>query len=318
MTKGRALVTGCAGFVGSTLVEQLLAATDWEVIGLDSLTDYYSPELKRRNLETAQKSDRFSFVHADLNRIDLAGLVQSVDHVFHQAGQPGVRSSWGTEFDIYIDSNISATQKLLEASRSAELKSFVYASSSSIYGDARAYPTRETDVPSPLSPYGATKLAAEHLCSLYAANFGVPTVSLRYFTVYGPRQRPDMAFTRLVRSAIEGRPFDVYGDGSQIREFTHVSDIVRANILAATAGLPPGRVINLSGGSSVSLTEVIDVVQSIHGSPLNLRYRDSLPGDVKRTGGSTELAGKLLGWRPEIQLQEGLKSQYDWAMRSSN
>lgn len=318
MTTGKALVTGCAGFIGSTLVEQLLATTDWEVVGVDSLSDYYSPELKRRNLETAEMSERFSFLHADLNQVDLPELLRSVDHVFHQAGQPGVRSSWGTEFDYYINSNISSTQKLLEASRSVELKSFVYASSSSIYGDARAYPTLETDVPSPLSPYGATKLAAEHLCSLYAANFAVPTVSLRYFTVYGPRQRPDMAFTRLVRSAIEGRPFDVYGDGSQVREFTHVSDIVRANILAATGGLTPGRVINLSGGSSVSLSEVIDVVQSIHGSPLNLRYRDSLPGDVKRTGGSTELAEELLGWRPHVQLQEGLKSQYDWAVRSSN
>ena len=240
------MVTGVAGFVGSALARRLLADGE-QVVGVDALTDYYDPALKKANLATIPQ-EGFTFVEGDLNALDLDALLDGVVVVFHEAGQPGVRASWGDDFATYVNANVLATQRLLEAARRAPaLRRLVYASSSSVYGNALAYPTTEDDLPRPHSPYGVTKLAGEHLCTLYARNFDVPTVSLRYFTVYGPGQRPDMAFTVFIRAAQAGRPMEVFGSGQQVRDFTFVDDVVDANLRAAVGDVAPGSVFNVSG-----------------------------------------------------------------------
>lgn len=309
----KALVTGAAGFIGSNICERLLA-DGHTVIGVDSFTNYYDVSLKRKNIEIVENS-KFTLIEGDLNNIDLKSLISDVEVIFHQAGQPGVRSSWGSEFSQYCDQNILATQRLLEAARSSDsLSRFVYASSSSIYGNAASYPTTEADLPRPLSPYGVSKLAGEHLCSLYGENFGVPTVSLRYFTVYGPRQRPDMAFTRFTKAAIQGTPITLYGDGEQIRDFTFVGDIVGANLLAASSsGVAPGSVLNVSGGSRVTVNQVIALLEEIADREILITREDRFPGDVLQTGGSSANAKELLGWQARVSLKEGLAAQYDWA-----
>lgn len=308
----KVVVTGVAGFIGSNLARTLLEDENLEVVGIDSLTDYYSTADKLRNLDSLD-SDRFDFIEGDLATLDLAGLLEGSTAIFHQAGQPGVRKSWGEEFAVYTTQNVLVTQRLLEASRGvASLEAFVYASSSSVYGDAETYPTSELDRPMPMSPYGVTKLAAEHLTTLYAKNFGVPTVSLRYFTVYGPGQRPDMAFNKFLHAALAKSPIMVYGDGTQIREFTHVSDIVDANIKAWKRQPAAGSVINLSGGSSVTVNEVLALIEGLVGHPLDIRYLDKVPGDVFRTGGSTELARDLLGWSPTVSIEDGLATELQW------
>ncbi|MEJ2888089.1 NAD-dependent epimerase/dehydratase family protein [Actinomycetospora aeridis] len=313
----RYLVTGAAGFVGSTICRRL-AAAGVETVGVDCFTDYYDTTQKKDNLATVDGAS-FRFVETDLADLTATGLdelLEGVTHIVHQAGQPGVRSSWGAEFAIYTRNNVELTQRLLEAARrSATLQRFVYASSSSVYGDAERYPTLETDLPRPVSPYGVTKLAAEHLCTLYASNFGVPTVSLRYFTVYGPRQRPDMAFTRFVRAGLTGEPINVFGTGEQVRDFTYVDDIVEANLLAASAALgpcPPGTVLNISGGSSVSLNEALAVLERVVGRELDIVRHDRTAGDVFRTGGDASSAAEILGWRPAVSLEDGLRAQADW------
>ncbi|PBC51244.1 UDP-glucose 4-epimerase [Rhodococcus sp. ACS1] len=310
----KALVTGAAGFVGSSLARRLVA-DGWDVVGIDSFTDYYSRDLKRINIASIP-TDAFELVEADLNSIDLDPILQnSVDVVFHQAGQPGVRKSWGSEFQEYIDANIAATQRLLEASvKVGNLSRFVYASSSSVYGDALTYPTDETHTPKPVSPYGVSKLAAEHLCTLYAHNFGLPAVSLRYFTVYGPGQRPDMAFTKFMTSALGSMPIPVFGDGEQIRDFTFITDVVDANVRAATCnGVRPGAVFNVAGGGSISVNETLKIIEELHSKPLEIEYRDRVSGDVHRTGGSTELIRTTLNWSPAVSIEEGLSAQYEWA-----
>lgn len=307
------VVTGVAGFIGSTLAERLVG-DGHHVVGIDNFSDYYSRGIKQDNLARLRQSPHFAMVEGDLNDVDLGSLLAGAGVVFHQAGQPGVRKSWGAEFRHYVDANISATQRLLEAVRIhiPDMNRFVYASSSSVYGEAERYPTRETDRPQPRSPYGATKLAGENLVNLYAANFGLPCVSLRYFTVYGPRQRPDMAFHRFISSARRRRPLQVHGDGRQVREFTHVDDIVAANVLAGFTALEPGSVINLSGGTSISLNEVLGLLRAIHGEALRIVRGERAAGDVSRTGGSTELAQSLLGWRPQVGIEAGLASEYRW------
>jgi UDP-glucuronate 4-epimerase len=307
------LVTGVAGFIGSTLAERLL--TDGhDVVGIDNFSQYYDRSIKEANLSRLADTPRFTFLEWDLNAADLHALLTSIDIVYHQAGQPGVRKSWGIDFASYVDANISATQRLLEAvlHSAPSLTRFVYASSSSIYGNAERYPTRESDRPQPRSPYGVTKLSAEHLVSLYAANFGVPTISLRYFTVYGPRQRPDMAFNRFISRARRRLPLTVHGDGSQIREFTYVDDIVEANVLASVAPVTPGTVVNLSGGSSTSVNEVLELLEELHGEPIQVDRGEPARGDVLRTGGSIELARTLLGWEPRMALVDGLAMEYEW------
>ncbi|MGB0971450.1 MAG: NAD-dependent epimerase/dehydratase family protein [Mycobacterium sp.] len=308
----RALVSGAAGFVGSHLARRL-SSEGYEVIGLDSFTDYYDVNLKRANAQAVVQAG-VDFIEADLNSADLNGILDGIELVFHLAGQPGVRSSWGTEFSTYTYCNVDATQRLLEASRGCStLRRLVYASSSSVYGNAERYPTGEGDRPQPLSPYGVTKLAAEHLCNLYATSFQVPTVSLRYFTVYGPGQRPDMAFCRFAQAAARGDEITIYGSGQQIRDFTYIDDVVEANLLAGTRDVSPGTVLNVAGGSHASVNEVLQIFENLVGSQLSVTRIDAVAGDVRRTSGDTTAIRSVLGWRPTVSLSEGIARQFGWA-----
>jgi UDP-glucuronate 4-epimerase len=298
------------------LTAALLARGD-EVVGIDSLSTYYSVRAKRANLAEL-KSPRFTFVHGSLNELDLAAIVRDgIDAIVHLAGQPGVRLSWGSDFVAYTRDNIDATQRLLEVARDApSLVRFLNASSSSIYGQAESFPTSELSLPQPFSPYGVTKLAAEHLGSLYKANHGVPVSSFRFFTVYGPKQRPDMAFDRFLRAAARRRALTIYGDGTQIRDFTYVGDICNALILALDQEGNLPAVMNLSGGSSVSVNDVLATIESVTGIPINVQYVSSVRGDVSRTGGDTTLASTTLGWVPSTSLEAGLQRQ--WARISDD
>jgi nucleoside-diphosphate-sugar epimerase len=308
----KVVVTGAAGFIGSHLSEAL-CTSGHHVLGIDCLTDYYDPAEKRRNLGALSQLPGFSFAEIDLRTANLRSLLDGAAVVFHQAGQPGVRRSWGAGFADYCEHNVKATQSLLEAARAVATPRFVYASSSSVYGNASSYPTRETDLPSPNSPYGVTKLAAEHLCSLYAANWGVATVSLRYFTVYGPRQRPDMAIRRLADAAVMGSPFQLFGDGRQVRDFTFVSDVVAANIAAGFEDVAPGTVVNIAGGSNAVMADLIELVGELAGTPVLWQRSPKEAGDVQQTGGAIDRAHLLLGWEPRVTLREGLAAQVDWA-----
>jgi UDP-glucuronate 4-epimerase len=307
----RALVTGVAGFIGSTLTDALLARGD-HVLGVDCFTPYYARGDKDANLSAARQSDRFELVEADLRSCEIEPLLDGVDVVFHQAAQPGVRLSWSDGFVDYAGHNVLATQRLLEAVKPSTVSRVVYASSSSVYGNAAAYPTSEDDLPRPHSPYGVTKLAAEHLCNLYASNWGVPTVSLRYFTVYGPRQRPDMAFHRLLEAALSGDSFPLYGDGSAVRDFTFVGDAVAANLAAADCECEPGTVVNIAGGSSISMGELLQLAAEVVGQPPAIENLANQPGDVTRTGGTIDRAERVLGWRPTTDLRTGLTAQTAW------
>jgi len=311
----KAVVTGVAGFVGSHLARTLLAQGH-QVIGIDALTDYYDVSIKKRNLAgIANKNFHFHF--ANLNEMDLPTVLDEADWIFHQAGQPGVRTSWGTEFSVYIRENVAATQKLLEAAKTCgSLKRLVYASSSSIYGNADQYPTSEIARPQPISPYGVTKLAAEHLCTLYAQNFGLPTVSLRYFTVYGPGQRPDMAFTRFVHAALLDEVIVVYGKGDQVRDFTYVDDIVKANLAVATNFVPPGSTFNVSGGASLSVNEALASLARLAGRPLRIEYRSAAAGDVSRTGADTRKIEDAVGWKASVPVEEGLAKHFEWGLEA--
>lgn len=306
----RAVVTGAAGFIGSTLVDRLLSAGH-EVVGIDAFREYYDPDEKRRNLEQAQTDARFELRQADLTTFDSDEVLDGADVVFHLAAQPGVRHSWA-DFERYDLDNVLATQRLLEAARRHPVGRFVYSSSSSIYGNAARYPTKESDLPAPHSPYGVTKLAAEHLCALYARNWGVPTVSLRYFTVHGPRQRPDMAIRRLIDAALTGRPFPLFGDGSQSRDVTYVDDVVEANMAAATAHVEHGAVFNIAAGCAITLNELIEAVESATGAMLSLERQPPSPGDVVRTGGDIDQAAVKLGWRPRVAVKDGIARQVAW------
>ena len=304
-------MTGCGGFIGSTLTEALLARGD-AVVGVDCFTPYYDVDTKRANLATAREHERFTLVEADLRTAELAPLVEGVDAVFHQAAQPGVRLSWSAGFGEYDSHNVLATQRLLEAAVAAAVPRVVYASSSSVYGQAPSYPTTEDDLPRPHSPYGVTKLAAEHLCGLYAANWGLSTVSLRYFTVYGPRQRPDMATHRLCEAALGGDPFPLYGDGSAVRDFTFVDDVVTANVAAGEADVEPGTVLNVAGGGQTTMAELIELVGEVAGSPVEVRREPAQPGDVRRTGGMIDRTTALLGWEPRVDIATGVARQVEW------
>ena len=306
------IVTGAAGFIGSHLCEEL-CSNGHRVLGIDCLTDYYDPAEKHRNLSTLLELPGFSFAEVDLRTAELESFLDGAAVVFHQAGQPGVRLSWASGFDAYCEHNVKATQRLLEAARVVSTPRFVFASSSSVYGNTPSYPTFETDLPRPFSPYGVTKLAAEQLCVLYASNFGVPTVSLRYFTVYGPRQRPDMAMRRLADAAVAGRSFNLFGDGRQVRDFTYVSDVVAANLAAGFEDVPPGTVVNIAGGSHAVMADVIELVGELAGAPVNLERTPSQAGDVFRTGGAIDQAVKLLGWQPEVSLRDGLAAEVEWS-----
>ena len=307
----KALVTGAAGFIGSTLAEQLVA-DGADVVGLDCFADYYPRPIKERNLAGLLKGPRFRFVESTIQQADLASVLRDRTHVFHLAAQAGVRKSWGRDFAVYTSNNIEATQVLLEAvAHASTIERLVYASSSSVYGDLVAMPMREDALPQPLSPYGVTKLAAEQLCYLYYTNFRVPAVSLRYFTVYGPRQRPDMGFHKFLRAAIRREPVSLYGDGEQTRDFTFVHDAVGATIAAATRGVP-GRVYNVGGGSRVSMNQVIEIIGRVAGRPLVVTRDDAQKGDMRHTYADTTRARQDLGFAPRVGLEEGLAAEFTW------
>lgn len=311
----RALVTGVAGFIGSHLAEGLIGS-GYDVVGVDCFTPTYDERRKRDNLRGLEESDAFEFVEADLRTADVGPALDDVDVVFHQAAVPGVRASWSSGFADYVGHNVLATQRLLEAARHADVERVVYASSSSVYGNALKYPTHESDVPRPHSPYGVTKLAGEHLCLAYAGNFGLPVVALRYFSVYGPRQRPDMGIHRIVEAALGRGTFSVFGTGVQVRDVTYVEDVVAANLAAVRTDVPPGTVVNIAGGSEVTLNEVIDLVGELVGREVPIQRAAEQPGDVYRTGGATDAARELLGWEPSTDLGSGLAAQIEWHKRT--
>ncbi len=309
------LVTGAAGFIGSHLCERLLREGH-RVVGVDAFTGYYPRAVKEGNLAGLRTHPEFRFFEMDLARADLVPVAAEVDFIFHQAGQPGVRASWGKEFNLYLDHNIRATQQLLETVKgSTRLQRLVFASSSSIYGQTDDLPLREESMPRPYSPYGVTKLAAEHLCRLYHTNHGVPTVVLRYFTVYGPRQRPDMGFHKFIQAALEDRSILVYGDGEQTRDFTYVADAVEANWLALQPRVV-GQVFNIGGGSRCSVSQVLVVLEEIFGRPVRREYGPPQPGDVRHTWADTTRAREVLGFSPRVSLREGLARQVEWLQSS--
>ncbi len=307
----KCLVTGAAGFVGSHLAERLLREQH-EVVGIDCFVPYYPRWIKERNIDGLRSHPQFRFIEASLIDLDLPGLLtQGVECVFHQAAQAGVRASWGREFADYTSLNILGTQQLLEAAKSHPLRKFVYASSSSVYGDVTTLPMREDALPKPLSPYGVSKLSAEHLCYLYWKNYGVPTISLRYFTVYGPRQRPDMAFHRFFRFLLEDRSIPIYGDGEQTRDFTFIDDIVEANILASQTSVV-GEALNIGGGTTVTLKDAIVVCEEVSGKRARLDLHPVEKGDVRQTLADVSRARQYLSYQPRIQLREGLAAEWQW------
>jgi UDP-glucose 4-epimerase len=284
-----------------------------KVIGIDSLTNYYSRSLKEENIRGACSSPLFTFYPADILSVDLEPLVQDVELVFHLAAQAGVRLSWGKCFETYTRLNVLGTQHLLEACRAAShLRRFVYASSSSVYGTPPHLPVSENAPTSPVSPYGVTKLAAEHLCSLYHTNLDVPTVSLRYFSVYGSRQRPDMAFNRFIRAALTGESVTVFEDGMQTRDFTHVGDVVEASMLAAASPISVGRVYNIAGGSHTTVRDSLTLIQKITGRNLRVEHGPRQSGDVRDTYADTSRAREELEYAPKVDLEAGLRDEIQW------
>jgi UDP-glucose 4-epimerase len=306
----KVVVTGAAGFIGSQLTESLLA-DGHQVTGVDAFTDYYARSVKERNLEKSRDHRSFQLVEGRLQDLDLRPVLEDVGQVFHLAAQAGVRASWGREFAHYTEHNVLATQRLLEAARAAGGPRVVYASSSSVYGETPALPLREDARCEPVSPYGVSKLAAEHLGVLYHRNFGLPVVSLRYFTVYGPRQRPDMAFHRFLRAARDGEPIHVFGDGRQTRDFTFVSDIVAATRAAADSGRA-GSVYNVGGGERVVLNDVLHRIEDVTGRRLTVVRDEVQKGDMRDTFADTTAAGRDLGFRSTVPLAQGLEREWEW------
>ncbi|MDJ0553314.1 MAG: GDP-mannose 4,6-dehydratase [Microcoleaceae cyanobacterium MO_207.B10] len=306
------IVTGVAGFVGSNLAEALLNQGE-KVIGIDQFNDYYDPALKLQNISQFKDNPGFKLIENDIQSLNWSELLVDVDVVYHQAAQAGVRASWGEGFCAYTERNINATQIILEAAKDApNLKRLVYASSSSIYGNAESFPTPESICPQPVSPYGITKLAGEQLCNLYHHNFGVPCVCLRYFTVYGPRQRPDMAFHKFFKWILKDEQISIYGDGQQTRDFTFVSDIVAANLAAGKVPEAVGEIFNIGGGSRVVLVEVINMMEKIVGHPIKKNFVEKARGDARHTSADVSKAQKMLGYQPQVSLKEGLRREWEW------
>lgn len=310
----RSIVTGVAGFIGSHLAEHLIALGH-DVTGIDCFSSYYDPGLKRANITNLLAGPRFRLITADLATDEIADFLEGADFVFHQAAQAGVRASWGEGFAQYTQDNVLATQRLLEALKGRPLRKLVFASSSSVYGNV-SLPMRETERPQPVSPYGVTKLAAEHLCHLYHLNYHLPTVALRYFTVYGPRQRPDMGIHKFIRAIDCGEPIPIYGDGTQSRDFTYVADILRANVLAALSPVE-GAVINVGGGSRIVLSELLELLQDAVGRRARLVHLDDQKGDVGHTAADCSRALNLLGFVPSVNIKEGVRRQVAWQLEGS-
>jgi nucleoside-diphosphate-sugar epimerase len=312
---GRVLVTGCAGFLGSQVSEKLVAAGR-QVLGIDCFTDYYARPLKEHNLDGLRSEPGFSLREVDLSADDLSGLLEGVSTVIHLAAQPGVRGSFGVGFETYVRNNVLATQRLLEEAARSSLTSFTYASSSSVYGDAATLPTSEKVDRRPVSPYGMTKVATEEVAAVYHRLFGLPVVGLRYFTAYGPRQRPDMAFTRFLTRALTGASLPVFGDGRQVREFTYVDDVVTATIAATERGVP-GSVYNIGGGAPVELRHAIELIEEHVGRPLAIDRQPPQLGDARMTSCDGSLAERELGFVPSTRLADGIGAQLDW-LRSTD
>lgn len=308
------LVTGCAGFIGSSLSDRLLELGH-NVRGIDCFLDYYPRKIKENNLRSTLGNPAYELVESSILNADLPALLDGVDYVFHQAAQAGVRDSWGKSFGIYTENNILATQMLLEACRDSRVKRLVYASSSSVYGVAESLPMKESDVPRPVSPYGMSKLAGEQLCYLYWKNYSVPSVSLRYFTVYGPRQRPDMAFNKFIRALMAGEEIIVYGGGDQTRDFTFISDIVNANVLAMESTKGGAEIYNIGGGTRTTLSACIKVLERLMGKKARIRCVQTQKGDVVHTYADTSKAARDLGYAPRVSLEEGLAKEVSWILK---
>jgi len=307
----KALVTGVAGFIGSHLAERLVRE-EFEVVGVDSFEDYYPRWIKKKNIESLLKCKNFTFFEKNILSEDFFNLPQlkSVDYIFHQAAQAGVRKSWGKDFEVYTKNNILATQKLLEFAKEKGVRKFIYASSSSVYGGVKSLPFKENSPAKPFSPYGVSKLAGENLCYLYFKNFGVPTVSLRYFTVYGPRQRPDMAFHKFIKGIIFDEEIEIYGDGSQTRDFTYVDDVVEANILSLDS--PPGEVFNIGGGERINLIDALRLIEKLLDKKAKVKKKDSQKGDLQDTLADIKKAKKILNYRPKVKIEGGLEKEILW------
>ncbi len=307
------LVTGCAGFIGSHLCEYLISKGH-KVIGIDSFSDFYPRKYKEKNIEGLLKNPSFNFIGKDMLELKLEELFDGVDGIFHLAAQPGVRTSWGNNFYYYIKDNIILTQRILEALKGFRGKRMVFASSSSVYGDSLFLPFKEDGPTSPISPYGVTKLACEHLCLLYHKNFSIDVVILRYFTVYGPRQRPDMAFHRFFHSIIEGKDIEIFGDGSQTRDFTYVEDIVRATFSAFEKGVS-GAIYNLGGGENIPLLNLLKIMEEVTGKKIKVSFKEREKGDAPHTWADYSKTKRDLGYTPKVKLKEGLSNQWEWTKK---
>jgi UDP-glucose 4-epimerase len=304
------LVTGAAGFIASRLCVRLLKES-FKVTGIDSFVDFYPRWIKERNIKPLRGKKNFELITGDLNQLDLKEMVAKTDFIFHHAAQAGVRTSWGENFYLYTRNNIEATQKLLEATKRTKLKKFVYASSSSVYGLCPDLPMSEASPLRPFSPYGVTKLAAENLCLLYNRNYGLPVVSLRFFTVYGPGQRPDMAFHRFFKAILENGEISLYGDGKQTRDFTYIDDAIEGNIACLNRG-KAGEIYNIGGGCKIRLEEIFPFIESICQRNIRIKHKEKQRGDVPDTYAAIEKAKKDLGFTPQIRLPEGLREEWAW------
>ena len=312
-----ALITGVAGFIGSSLAAKLLK-DNFNVIGIDSFTNNYSARIKEKNIENCLKHTNFSLIRQDLDTLDLSASVEKADYFFHLSAQPGVRASWGKEFTTYVKNNISVTQKILESLKNnTTLKKFVFASSSSVYGNQSSMMNEDTSLTRPVSPYGVTKLAAENLVNLYFKNYGVPTISLRYFTVYGPKQRPDMAFTRFFYSIIKEQKLTIFGNGEQTRDFTYVDDVVKATMNAATSD-HVGEILNIGGGSVFSLMQITEFMKEITEKELEIDFKKEQKGDVKHTSADISKSEKLINYKSNTDIKYGLTQQYEYIKTNLN
>ena len=305
----KALVTGVAGFIGSHLAEGLLKL-GWEVRGVDSFTDYYPRKIKENNLKDLRENKNFSFQEKDLSSLDLRKVLEGIDYLFHLAAQSGVRGGWERNFEIYVKNNITITHRLLEETKEFPLKKFVLASTSSIYGES-SLPMREDNVLRPISPYGITKLTAENLCYLYYKTYKVPIIILRYFTVYGPRQRPDMAFHKFIKALLNNEEITIYGDGNQTRDFTYISDALEATITAAQSKTV-GEIINIGGGAQLTVNETLGILEKITKKKAKIKYIEKQRGDVLHTFADISEAKRLLNYQPKIKLREGLEKEVAW------
>ncbi|MCD4653387.1 GDP-mannose 4,6-dehydratase, partial [bacterium] len=305
------IITGVAGFIGSHLAEKALSEGH-DVTGIDCFTNYYPRKFKENNLSNLLTNNNFKFVNGNIIEMDLLEQFAGKDIIYHLAAQAGVRASWGDHFKIYSDYNVLGTQRVLEAARKTCVGRVVYASSSSVYGDVDEFPMKESTTPRPVSPYGVSKLAGEHLCALYNTNFGLSTVSLRFFTVYGPRQRPDMAFHKFIKTSILDETLEIYGSGEQTRDFTFVSDAVDATYSAAFAKNVSGEVFNIGGGCRISVNKVLEMMGSLLGKPLSSKRINNQKGDVRHTAADTSKAADLLGFSPKISLRDGLAREIEW------